>query len=245
MRKCRRDLYMAMDLVELLENVLGNIANRMTLGAKYKAVVFDAGGVVVQYRDTTLLKNVLTTAKSNPQFGKAFVDWESGRTTMVDLVNAIHEYIPGQRTYDIDEFMENFSGSTDVHIEKAIRTFKASGLSLKTALLTNTGYIYSQQDPKAYHPNGKRKTLVPDLPSGLFDLIIESCKFGTRKPDAKLFVLTAELLGVKPEECIFMDDLKENCEAAESTGMTAIHVGMNQTDVAVQELAKILQMKLD
>lgn len=34
-------------------------------------------------------------AKSNPKFGKAFVDWESGETTMVDLVNAIHEYIPG------------------------------------------------------------------------------------------------------------------------------------------------------
>lgn len=35
----------------------------MTTGRKYKAIVFDAGGVVVQYRDTKLLQNVLTTGR--------------------------------------------------------------------------------------------------------------------------------------------------------------------------------------
>lgn len=64
---------------------------------------------------------------------------------------------------------------------------KAAGVGLKTALLTNTGYIYGEKDPKAYHPDGKRKTLVPDVPQGLFDLIMESCKFGMRKPNTRLF----------------------------------------------------------
>ena len=32
----------------------------------------------------------------------------------------------------------------------------------------------------------------------------------------------AERIGVAPERCVFVDDLRENCEGAEAVGMTAI-----------------------
>ena len=42
------------------------------------------------------------------------------------------------------------------------------------------------------------------------------------KPQPEIYLLAAERLGVEPEACVFVDDLRENCEGAEAVGMTAI-----------------------
>jgi putative hydrolase of the HAD superfamily len=45
---------------------------------------------------------------------------------------------------------------------------------------------------------------------------------GMHKPQPEIYRLAAERLKVASKECIFVDDLKENCEGAEAVGMTAI-----------------------
>ena len=42
------------------------------------------------------------------------------------------------------------------------------------------------------------------------------------KPDAAIFRLAAERLGVAPAECVFVDDWDQNIAAARSIGMTAV-----------------------
>ena len=59
---------------------------------------------------------------------------------------------------------------------------------------------------------------------GLFDAVIESSKVGVRKPDPKIYLMMCELLGVKPEACVYLDDLGINCKPAAALGMTAIKV---------------------
>lgn len=54
----------------------------------------------------------------------------------------------------------------------------------------------------------------------------------------RLLQLTAKRLNLKPEECIFLDDLAKNCEGAEAAGMVAIEVGCLRNDVLI--LAKPL-----
>jgi FMN phosphatase YigB (HAD superfamily) len=47
---------------------------------------------------------------------------------------------------------------------------------------------------------------------------------------------------VPPEECVFVDDLRENCAGAEEVGMTAIlHRGADST---LPELARLLGLEL-
>lgn len=58
----------------------------------------------------------------------------------------------------------------------------------------------------------------------LFDAIIESSKAGVRKPNPKIYQMMCELLGVKPDTCIYLDDLGINCKPAAQLGMTAIKV---------------------
>jgi putative hydrolase of the HAD superfamily len=76
----------------------------------------------------------------------------------------------------------------------------------------------------------------------LFDGVVISGDVGMHKPQPEIFLLGAERAGVAPEECVFVDDLRENCEGAEAVGMTAIlHRGAERT---VPELERLLGVEL-
>lgn len=54
------------------------------------------------------------------------------------------------------------------------------------------------------------------------DLIISGEFFEKSKPDPAIYLKTAELLGVKPEECIAIEDSTAGITAAKCAGMTVI-----------------------
>ena len=58
----------------------------------------------------------------------------------------------------------------------------------------------------------------------LFDAVLESSKAGVRKPDPRIYLMMCELLDVKPEACVYLDDLGVNCKPAAALGMKAIKV---------------------
>jgi putative hydrolase of the HAD superfamily len=71
----------------------------------------------------------------------------------------------------------------------------------------------------------------------LFDAIVISGDVGLHKPEPEIFMLGTARLGVPPEECVFVDDLKENCVGAEAVGMTAVlHRGADGTIPRLEEL---------
>ena len=55
-----------------------------------------------------------------------------------------------------------------------------------------------------------------------FDAISISGDLKIRKPDERIFLLTAEKLGVRPEDCFYVDDRRNNLEAAKKLGMKQI-----------------------
>lgn len=48
-----------------------------------------------------------------------------------------------------------------------------------------------------------------------------SCHTGVRKPDPQAYLGPCRTLGVRPEDCFFVDDREKNCEAAREVGMPA------------------------
>lgn len=56
----------------------------------------------------------------------------------------------------------------------------------------------------------------------LFDVIILSHEVGLTKSEKEIFLLVAETLGVIPEECVFIDDVKKFIDVAHSVGMKTI-----------------------
>lgn len=72
----------------------------------------------------------------------------------------------------------------------------------------------------------------------LFEAIVISGEVGLHKPQPEIFRLGAEQIGLPPEQCIFVDDLRENCAGAESVGMAAVlHRGPDRT---LPELERLL-----
>lgn len=53
-------------------------------------------------------------------------------------------------------------------------------------------------------------------------MVVLSHEVGFTKDQKEIFVLVTELLGVTPEECIFIDDIQHFVDVAESVGMQAI-----------------------
>jgi putative hydrolase of the HAD superfamily len=76
----------------------------------------------------------------------------------------------------------------------------------------------------------------------LFDAVVISGEVGMRKPEERIFLHAAGLLGLPPAECVFIDDLEVNVAAAEAIGMTAVlH---NEPDATLARLNQILGLPL-
>jgi HAD superfamily hydrolase (TIGR01509 family) len=63
-----------------------------------------------------------------------------------------------------------------------------------------------------------------------------SCHTRLRKPDPAAYEFAARQLGLAPEQVLFIDDRRTNCDAARAMGMAAIHF---QGDVAGLERALV------
>jgi FMN hydrolase / 5-amino-6-(5-phospho-D-ribitylamino)uracil phosphatase len=69
-----------------------------------------------------------------------------------------------------------------------------------------------------------------------------SCHTRLRKPDPAAYAFAAERLGLAPANMVFIDDRRDNCDAARAIGMVAIHF---RGDVAELERALVTLGALD
>jgi putative hydrolase of the HAD superfamily len=86
---------------------------------------------------------------------------------------------------------------------------KASGL--KMAMLTN--------NVREWEPLWRSMLPVDEI----FEEIVDSAFVGCRKPEARIYELTLERIGMPAEACLFIDDLEPNIAGAEAAGMKAVH----------------------
>jgi epoxide hydrolase-like predicted phosphatase len=114
-----------------------------------------------------------------------------------------------------------FSGLAPEHeVIDAVRRLRGAGV--------RTGLISNSWGTGIYEPR---------LLDELFDAVVISGEVGLHKPQPEIFRLGAERLGVQPESCVFVDDLRENVAGAENVGMTAIlHRDPKATVTKLEEL---------
>jgi putative hydrolase of the HAD superfamily len=107
---------------------------------------------------------------------------------------------------------------------EAVRRARAQGV--------RTGLISNSMGAGRYD-----RSTFPEL----FDGVVISGDEGMHKPQPEIFRLGAERVDLPPAECVFVDDLRENCEGAEAVGMTAVlHRGTDTTLPLLEELLGIV-----
>jgi putative hydrolase of the HAD superfamily len=107
------------------------------------------------------------------------------------------------------QFLRALELGTHWMVVHRVRELRAEGY--RTAILTNNIREWSAS---------WRST----IPIELFDVVVDSCEVGLRKPDPAIFLLTCERLGVAPEAAVFLDDTQRHVAAAREVGLRAIHV---------------------
>ena len=119
-----------------------------------------------------------------------------------------------------------FAGMTpDGEMVGAVKRVKALGLP--------TGLVSNSMGAGRYDRDS-----FPEM----FDGVVISGEVGFHKPQPEIYRLGAESVGLEPGECVFVDDLRENCEGAEAVGMTTVlHRG---ADTTLPELEKLLGVEL-
>ncbi len=71
-----------------------------------------------------------------------------------------------------------------------------------------------------------------------FDVFVESCVLGIRKPDPRIYEHACRELEISPGEAVFLDDIGRNLKAARQLGMTTIKV--EAPEQALEELSAVL-----
>jgi HAD superfamily hydrolase (TIGR01509 family) len=115
-------------------------------------------------------------------------------------------------------------GALEPPLLTALRKAKENGL--RTALLSNADGWWAP--PVDWRP--------------LLDVTVISGEVGLIKPDTEIYLLTAERMNLKPEECVFVDDLAVNVRGAAEAGMVGVH--HRSTGSTLEELEILLAIAL-
>jgi putative hydrolase of the HAD superfamily len=155
------------------------------------------------------------------------------------------QLVRGVETGEIaeDDFSERFGELLGVEDRSGLIDRLFAGMGPDTAML---------EAVKRARAGGVRTALISNsLGEGrydrgafpeLFDAVVISGEEGMHKPQPEIYLLACERVGLEPAACVFVDDLRENCEGAEAVGITAIlHRGAEST---LPELERLLGVSL-
>jgi epoxide hydrolase-like predicted phosphatase len=216
--------------------------------AGIEAVIFDYGGVLsttpfagiaeferkMGYPERSL-SQLLFGKGASPQGPTEEIpdhDWhllETGRMSLEEF----HERLVTRseaalgRPLDLGiyaQFLRELGVGVHWMIIHRVRELRAEGY--RTAILTNNVKEWGRYWKES-------------IPLDLFELVVDSCDVGLRKPDPAIFRLTCERLGVAPEGAVFLDDTRRHVETARSVGLHAILV--RDPWAALAELDAILE----
>jgi HAD superfamily hydrolase (TIGR01509 family) len=185
---------------------------------KLKAVIFDMDGLMLDSQ------RLATEA-----WKKAVAS--SGHL----LTDEINLRLIGRNEKDSDEILRSAFGpqfpTTEVR-DKAWEYFsqkaETEGIPVKKGLWEMLDFLEDQNIPKAVATMSSRAISVRHLKranlSERFSIVVCGDEVKEGKPSPEIFLKDAELLGVKPENCVVLEDSYSGIRAASNAGMIPIMV---------------------
>ncbi len=199
-------------------------------GAPLEAVVCDFGGVLttplfeafahiqeqfgIEAEDLTAAMRKLGEEQGeNPLF--PLERGEIAESEFLAELGAALEQLLGRPTH-VHRFREALFGGLQPNPPMIELMRELRGRGLRMAMLTN--------NVKEWEPLWRSMLPVDEI----FEEVVDSGFVGARKPEARIYEITFERIGVAAERCLFVDDLEVNIEAARELGMRAVHFRDNE-----------------
>ena len=181
-----------------------------------KTVVFDLGGVLIDHDPRYLYRKLLPTENEVTAFLTDIChhDWNEKQDAGRSLAEATAERI--SKFPDHSELIEAYYGRWEEMLNGAIEGTVKIFEELRA--LGKPTYGLSNFSAETYVTARKHYDFLD-----WFEGIIVSGEDKLIKPDIRIYELLLERYGLNSEDLIFIDDRKDNIEAAQSLGITGIH----------------------
>jgi putative hydrolase of the HAD superfamily len=208
-----------------------------------RAVISDFGGVLttpllnsfIAFQDQTgisgetlgrAMQRIATRDGAHPLF-----ELEKGNLTEPAFLAQVSEALEPELGHrpEMHRFKEIYFEALkpNERMIELMRELRARGYRM--ALLTN--------NVREWEPYWRSMLPVDDI----FEVVIDSGFVGMRKPEPEIYELTLERLGdgIGASDCLFVDDVEVNIQAARDLGMTAVH--FRESEQAIGEIESALR----
>ncbi|HKJ36774.1 MAG TPA: HAD family phosphatase [Solirubrobacterales bacterium] len=210
-----------------------------------RAVICDFGGVLTTpliqafsaYQDHSgISPEQLGTAMANGaaelEGANPLYELECGRITegrFLDILRIHLEPLLGHRP-ELHRFSELYFEALDPNLPMIELMAAARDRGHRMAMLTN--------NVREWEPLWRAFLPVDEI----FETVVDSGFVGMRKPEPEIYRLTVDRLdGIEAGECLFIDDMEVNCEAARAEGLQAVQFHDNER--TIPEIESALQMR--
>lgn len=210
-----------------------------------RAVLWDFGGVILsspfeafnRYEaEIGLPKDFIRSLNARNGDTNAWAKMERNEVSLQGFVDLFEEEAR-QQGHELDgwRILQSISGDIRPQMVEALRRCKES---FRVACITNN--MKHGEGPGMARSPDKAKAVAEIMT--LFEHVVESSRIGVRKPDPRIYRHACDLLGVAPEDCIYLDDLGINLKPARALGMRTIKVG--DPEIAIDELQAMVGIPL-
>ncbi len=179
-----------------------------------RAVIFDFGNVLCRFDVGKLVRSLTPFTELAPEdIRRAFMDdglavrYETGLVTSDEFVRTIVDR--GRLSMTKDDFITAYTGifepiPTTLHLVRALKPHYT------VALLSNTNELHFE--------HVIRRVEVYSL----FDAVTLSFRVKAMKPAERIYQDALGKVNLDPGQCVFIDDLHQNIEAAQRLGMHGV-----------------------
>lgn len=189
-----------------------------------RAIIFDCFGVLYVDASRYFYEHAVPNSdRLTPELLSLNKAWDYGLIDRNEWLDSIAELTGLDREY----VKTNVSGDHKRN-QKLLDYAESLRQQFKLGMCSNIG------------PDGMDEYFSKHEREKLFDTVVLSGEEGVTKPNPEIFRLVAERLGVRPDECVMIDDIEENCSGADAAGMQTIVYHTNrQLKNDLQKLTKL------
>ena len=182
-----------------------------------KTIIFDIGGVLIDIHPERTYQYLSDSADVEVSMVKESFPWdahdqyERGIINNEDWFITYKESLPQPCCLKRSDFWNAWKLLLGEE-KNTVNILEALNKQYSIWLLSNT-------NPKHIQDEIEKRYLFPSLVNGA----VYSFDVGVRKPEKEIYEIAMQRANANPQECLFIDDLLENIQAAKQIGIEGIH----------------------
>ena len=182
-------------------------------------IILDMGNVLLEWNKDKILKSVAKTQKDYLILDKAIFQsglWERldlGTLTREELVDKVLSLLGDCYQKKVEEVIWNWPAYIDIYTEVFPLLARLKENGHRIFVLSNTSPVFYELLKDQLAPLEK-----------ILDGFVLSCDIKAIKPDRKMFEEILRKYQLDPVNCVFLDDIADNTNMAESLGIRAYQV---------------------